>query len=797
DRRKMTRAEWPRLLAGAAMAAGLFAFVVTNLRITTDITHFLPSGENDAEVDLARSIATGELSRTMILLVDVKDRVEAAAVSRAFEADLLAEPRVAPGIEFLDGGPPAGIDEALWNTYEPRRLAFLADSPEAATARLTDEGLAAAVAHLKQRLASPMSGLLSRVAPGDPFLIVPTLFDRLIGGRGNGLGIEDDRFVTDDGTAAVLFLTTRASASDASAQRPLLEGVHAAFGTLQQTHGAHLRLSMSGVHRHAIAAEASMRADIQRVTIGSIAGLVTLFVLLFLSVRPLIMCLPVLGTGFLAGTTACLLAYGEVHGLTLAFGSSLLGVSIDYSVHFYSHQALAPDARGPRQTLARLWNSLLLGAGTTAIGFLALMVATFPGLRELALFAVVGIAATLAATNLFLPGFAGSMRPTPAARMLVKALRGLVPTQDRRRLGLAAPIVAVLALIAIGLPQARWDDSLATLNRVDPALKAEDDAVHARVARFEQRRVVVATGSDEQAALAANDRVAEALRAAERAGEIGGFGNAAGLVPSAAQQRAVDAAVRGDPTLWPRLRAALTAAGFVATAFEPFATALAAAPPAPVTIEDLLGTPLAALVRPFHVDGPRGVSMLSFLHELGDEPALRLRLARVEGARLIDIEGALTNALGAYRARMQTLLLYGVVAVVLLVVLRLRALRATLLACVPALLAAAGTIAVLALASVPMNLLSLVALLMIFSMGVDYGIFLAAPEHDAAAVDATNLSVVVASLTTVLGFGLLAMSVQPPLLCIGLTSGVGILLCVVLALSLGGLLGPSEQRSRT
>ncbi|MEO6594483.1 MAG: MMPL family transporter, partial [Planctomycetota bacterium] len=518
----MNRGEWPRLLAGGLLVAGLLTFVLTNLRVTTDITHFLPGGENDAEVDLARDIATGELSRTMILLVDVKDRAEGAVVSRAFEAALRAEPRVAAGAESLDGGPPAGIDEALWNTYEPRRLAFFADSEEAVKERLTDVALAASVATLKQRLASPMSGLISRVAPGDPFLVVPALFERLTGGRGNGLGIEDERFVTDDGTGAVLFLTTRASASDSTVQRPLLLGVQAAFAEVQRTHGAHLRLSQSGVHRHAVAAEDSMRADIQRVTIGSILGLVSLFLLLFRSVRPLIMCLPVLGTGFLAGTTACLLAFGEVHGLTLAFGASLLGVSIDYSVHFYSHVALAPDPRGARHTLGHIWNSLLLGAATTVLGFLAMMVATFPGLRELAVFATVGITATLAATNLFLPGFAGGIRPTRAARALVAGLHRLVAVRGSRRCWLAAPVTAVLALIAIGLPKASWDDGLATLNRVDPQLKAEDDAVHARVARFEQRRVVVASGSDEQAALRANDRIAEALRAAERAGEIGG-----------------------------------------------------------------------------------------------------------------------------------------------------------------------------------------------------------------------------------------------------------------------------------
>jgi predicted exporter len=44
-----------------------------------------------------------------------------------------------------------------------------------------------------------------------------------------------------------------------------------------------------------------------------------------------------------------------------------------------------------------------------------------------------------------------------------------------------------------------------------------------------------------------------------------------------------------------------------------------------------------------------------------------------------------------------------------------------------------------------------------------------------------------AAVTTVLGFGLLALSEQPALFCIGLTSGVGILMCLVLALATSAL----------
>ncbi|MBL8748095.1 MAG: MMPL family transporter [Planctomycetes bacterium] len=796
----MTAGERPRLLLGAAILAILAVFVALRLRVTTDITHFLPRGERDSDVDLARRIATGPMSRTMVLLVDAHDRDEAAAVSRTFEAELRAEAAVATAAESIEGGPPAGIEEALWSLWHPRRFAFLAAETDDGRTRIGDERVATAVAELKRRLASPMSGLVSRVAPSDPFLVMPRLFERMSGGSGAGLAIVEDRFVTTDGTGAVLFLTTRASSSDSTAQRPVLRGVQDAFVRVVQKHGPHLRLQRSGANRHAIAAEDSMQADMQRVSIVSLAGLLSLYLLLFRSVRPALLSLPVLGAGFLAGTASCLLAFGAIHGLTLAFGASLLGVAVDYSLHFYAHEALSPDPRGPRSTLRRIQGSLVLCTATTIVGFVALLGSTFPGLRELALFAATGLAASLGATWLILPALTRGVRVTRVSRLLTAGLAALEDRRTRARLWLVLPAIAILVATAVGLPRASWDDSVQSLNRVDATLKAEDDAVHARVARFEQRRVLVTRGADENAALANYRTVATALAVAKERAAIADFGNMAALLPSPDLQSRVDAAVRGDATLWPRLRDALAAAGFRTDAFAPFAEDLGKPAPAPLLPRDLEGTPLQALVRPFRLDLPDGTAWLSFVQRaqpdaFATDGALGPQ-ALGEHTRVIDIEATLAGALARYRTSMVELLLLGTLAVVVLVAGRQRRLRPTLLACAPPLLAAAGTVGVLTLAGVPMNLMSLMALLMVVSMGDDYGIFLV-DDADAESRDATHLSVISSAMSTIFGFGLLAMSDQPALRSIGLVSMVGVVLSVILALATGALFLPVRRGPAT
>jgi predicted exporter len=698
------------------------------------------------------------------------------------DAALRSEPRVSAELAFLDVGPPESFEEALWTLYQPRRFGFLGGSPEEVSDLLSQEGLNAAARRLKQQLASPLSSLTSRVAAQDPLLIMPDLFHRLQSSSGENLIVVDGRFVTEDELSVVLFLGTRSASFDSNAMRPMLAGLTAAFDEVNRARGGELQLQLSGAARFAVRAEEAIRGDVRRVAVGSCVGLILLLLLLFRSIRLVLLTLPVLATGFLAGLSACLLVFGQVHGLTLAFGASLIGVSLDYTVHFHCHQILAPDPSGPRATLARLWVGLSLGAATTVVGFVALLVASFPGLRELALFAATGISAALFATSIFLPGLTGSgSEASPATTRIVATLDRVLAWLARHRWFLRIPVAVAVGVCLVGLPQLTWNDNIADLNRLDPALLAEDAAVRQKVLSYEQRRLVVALGSNEQDALEVNDLIADALEEARIAGEITGFRSLSGMLPSAARQKEADSFLRNEPGLSSRLEVALDQEGFKVEAFAPFRAALAGPAVAPLLRNDLLDSPLEPLVRPFWVSLERGPGVLSFVHGMSDADGVAERLQALDGAHMVDITGVLSDAYRAYRERMASLLLLGLVAVLALVWLRHRRWAPTWAAFFPAVLAAATTASILALCGVELNMLSLVALLMVVSMGVDYGVFLAEAGDDDRALRATHLAIVVASLSTTMGFGLLALSDYPALLSIGVPSGLGVLLCLILA----------------
>ena len=106
--------------------------------------------------------------------------------------------------------------------------------------------------------------------------------------------------------------------------------------------------------------------------------------------------------------------------------------------------------------------------------------------------------------------------------------------------------------------------------------------------------------------------------------------------------------------------------------------------------------------------------------------------------------------------------------------------RPVLASLVPPVLAAAATLGVLGAAGVVTNLLHVLSLLMVLSLGVDYAVFLVECGRRRK-LGPTTMSLLGAAITTILSFGLLAISRTPALRAIGLTTGIGTALSFLLA----------------
>ena len=126
--------------------------------------------------------------------------------------------------------------------------------------------------------------------------------------------------------------------------------------------------------------------------LGILLGLGTLVWLSFRSLRPILLVAASLLVGCAAALSVTAMVFGKVHLLTLIFGASLVGVAEDYGIHWFASRQGRPASQRwslLRHLLPGLWLALL----TSALAYLALGLAPFPGLRQMALFSVTGLAA--------------------------------------------------------------------------------------------------------------------------------------------------------------------------------------------------------------------------------------------------------------------------------------------------------------------------------------------------------------------------------------------------------------------
>ena len=631
-RRVMSAARAWSLLSMACVAlAGFFAF--RDLHITGDIEAFVPHAQDAASTRAAQSLASSDLMRTVIVtLTDTSDE-RALTGARTFSQALQRDRKLFTRIET---GPRPETEKRLYELYFPRRYAFVASDAKAVQA-LDASWVDQRIQGLRAQLMGPLSTMLAPIAADDPWLLFPALLSDLRSHGGSALEVRDGQFLVSGKPTSVVFLTGKASPFDSEAAIDVSDAIERARRAVLST-GASAHLDIASVYAFSRAARAEITRDIGRISTVSTLAIVLLFWSLFRSLRSLALGALTLGTGVIAGACVCRLVFGSVHGITLAFGSSLLGVGIDFVAHYVNHCALERE-RSPSEIMRELWPGLLLGGATTALGFLAFAFSSFAGMQELALFSFASVAASLLATRYWGPLWVGVARaPTSLHLRLVSALAAWVRVSSRRSTRFAL-LAVTLTLCALGLPRLKIIDDVRVFNHADPAMVRETDRARAAVGFGDAGRFVLVTAKTDEQALARNDQVFAALERAKADGEIGAFRTAFYLLRSAATQRAVLSAFDARVDLRESTKQALARHGFVVDRFRG-ADLRSDQPLEPVTYALLEQNELGPLVAPFRTllkseegacrDGC--VGYLSYVQGVRDAERMQSLVGHIEGA---------------------------------------------------------------------------------------------------------------------------------------------------------------------
>lgn len=738
--------------------------VLVGVNFKTDLSAFIIAGDNAEEMLLASEMQSGALSRRYLISIGSGS---AEAVSEAFMQPLKARLKAIDGVtEVWSPGQSAVAIETLPAVYGPYAGAWYSLNPEAELAQLFSEsGLQQRAELLKKALLSPQGQVVTSLVKHDPLLLSLNAF------KAQGLQLQTAQ--QGNKAYANLVLETAMAGLDVPAQKRIQDTIRKVFNVYNHKAQTHYQLDMTGVPVFAVATQSLVQGDIQLVSVLSTISLLLLFLLVFRSSSALLQVSCLLLTVILAAILITQQVFGYVHGMTVAIGSTLVGICIDYPIHAIAHaQSLKPAQRLP--IIAKIWPSMVLGGITTLVGYMALGASGYPGFKQVAVYAASGIIISLLLTRFVLP----TVLSTQASRPLnVPFVATWAAFCLRFRPWLLAGVAVVTVISCLGLGSLHWMTDMQELTPELDYLKQNDKRIRARMTSIEPGRFVMVTGNTVEAALQTSEAVYKVLDTLKPSPALTDY---YGLYPwlLSEHQQVVNKQLLSryfTPENLARWRQALGQQGLSVEQLGHFNDPQAHT----LTLPEVLATPIKKLLDNRVIQGQQQTILMIWLAEHQPE-AVKAALAGIDGVHYFSQRDLLNTMLDTYTDRAQHLLLAGLLAIILILLVRYKSWLKTLQTLAPALLSALIILGFWAVTGAVISFLHLVGFLLVVAICVDYGIFY--QENRSGDRALTYQAMGAAMLTSALAFACLLVSDSTAL---KVLAGV-----VVLGVVLGYLLCP-------
>ena len=747
--------------------------VARHLQISSDLRDFVPPARTADQKLLLDEIGKGPGSRLLLLAISGAPQDRLAALSRGLQDALSQDPAFA---QAANGG--NDLAEIASDLLPYRYLL---------SSTLDRHRLDAAYLHaqLQQRvedLSSPAASMLEPWLKRDPTLETLKLARSWAPARQPKL--VDDVWFSDRGEA-LLVTETKAAGFDPGAQAAAIASLQKHFASLPG--GRQAKLVISGPGWFGVEASGNTRAEADRFGAITTVGFVLMLLLAYRSMVPIVVTALPLLSGAVVGFALLALIFGHAHGITVAFGFTLLGVAQEYPLRVFSHRRIGVETS---QCVRELWPLLATAIISVCIAYLAFFASGVAGLQQLAVFTIGGLIVAGVCTRWLLPWVVPpAMRDMAATPGLARAWHFLAHLPRPRWVPWAVAVAGVL--VVVFAPGKFWQNDLSALTPIPKAELQRDARLRAELGAPDVRYLLVLRAPTEEGVLVLSEGVAPRMRRLVAKHAVDGFELPSRFLPSAATQKARQAKLPGAAQLQAALQRAMEGLPFRAGVFAPFVADVEAARTLPpLTPEKFEQSPLGARLESMLVQqggGWVGLGTLSGVNDLAAFGALTKATGGM--VHLLDLKTSTESLVMAYRHRI--LIALGIAALLLCVAvtLALRSLRRAVHVLGPMTLATLLVLVVLRACGIPLSLFHLVSLTLAAGLGLHYALFFERRTGDEREDLRTLHATLVCVASALLVFGVLALSSVPVLRAIGLTVALG----VAFHFTLSVLMAPADH----
>ncbi len=773
---------------------------LTQLRLDVDLLSTLPTG-TPAFDEYKTLLETYGAFQTLPVLVS---GVSGPELGRA--VDRLADGyRALPEVKSVIAGISGGMDVPFLDpTHVPaivpvERMGDLG-------ARLTPDAIAAALAQTKKILAMPTGREAMMQIRRDPLGLALVAGQTIRARYADPLAsATDPHILSPDQSAALVLLDPNGSPFDAVFTDRLFARLASVEDEVRRDPAlASLRIQHGGAHAHAQEDARLIKGDVFRYTLLAFVTVIAIFQIGYRNLGILPLIAYQLAAGSLFAFAASVLVYRQLNALSLCFAAIFYGLAIDSVIYFYSRfleeRRRAPLGEAIERTCAGIGAANVVASLTTAAAFGVIAFSSLGAVAQIGALTALGMLVNVAHTFLVLPAlvatFPGRLADrTPPSLDLPRlgAIAGWCARHPTPWLALVAAVVGgwivvrpplpvdadVLRLRAGDSPAAEAEDAMqekfgGLLPQAHAMVRAPDlDAALAReervVAWLEAHRVPAMTAGEASAGAAPRaDEPSSASDGADaRALAVDGYQALSTFLPSRATEAARRAAYARLPIVAARaaLHAELARQGFRVDMFADAEAAItnAATASLPRDLDASWIRPLVA--RHVHRDANGVVLAVMFTAAPGaDLGAIRDRLRADVGDDVV-VTGRVLMERALTRVIARELVVFTIVTLllnVLIVVVQVRSPVIAAAVMMPTVVVVLGLLEGMAAAGVGFTPINLIVLPLTLGIGVDYCVYIYARRaegHDpAASTRLVGRAALLTTLTTMSGFGFLAIS---------------------------------------
>lgn len=756
-------------------------------KVESDLYSVLPDSSEFKNVSEAEKALSARSMRNFTVLVGHRDFAVAKSAAEALEASFALDSAFAETRLYVDDSAMQRMSDFFFEYRNVLQGKPIRDLLKAGL-KAGDSSAFSAIADMaRQKVYGAFTIADLSHLEDDPFLLGAESFDyftlhsQLMGGRftlRDGVLAAEDSSVSYVMWSAALSPTVSTMASDGH----VLARLDRVLDSLRLTHEG-LRIEKSGVPFHSYESSRNAQSEVAWISGVSIVLILLLLLWAFRTPVPIVCTLVAIGVAICAALSGTWALFGSIHVFTFVFGTSVIGVSIDYAIHFFTDWKHGTSESG-LEIRRHIFKGLLLGFMTTELSYIALTFADFPLLRQMAVFSIVGLASSFATILLLFPNLplpqgdarAKSMAPTRIPAFILDIYDHFAP-----RTVVVAGIVLLLALVP-GVLKLNIHTDMRALYAMSENLK-RSEALNARLNNLGiSANYFIVEGSSEQELLQneeslvrrldsvldlTHDSVSSSVKPV-----LGGYLATSAYIPSLKVQDETFEGIRrlyASPVFGELLRDLNLSSDSVRVpeASPRYLTPQSEIPASFRSILSMLwigevNGKFYSAVFPLHVAANFAVSQFTegmpFVYAVNKMDNVNATLTDLSRVALLLV------ALAYLVVFVVLVLVYGFVQA-------LKVIRAPVISCF-------FIAAVFGYCGIPFNFFAIVGVILTLGIGIDYALFF---KEGGSRNLKTALAVMLSAMTTLISFGSLSFSSFVPVATFGFSVLLGILCCFALS----------------